>query len=135
MKPDLSLTLRHMFAMSRQGFGKRKTHGRCTQAQEVASSLQVGTEGNGIRSAAPAVNSKEEASPTGPMELKLGTAESSYEAEDKELQKEAAAVTKAARTSVREAALDVRVAEAALRHERQLEEEREKRWWAAERRD
>lgn len=69
------------------------------------------------------------------MELKLGTAESSYEAEDKKLQKEAAAVTKAARTSVREAAFDVRVAEAALRHERRLEEEREKCWWAAERRD
>ena len=69
------------------------------------------------------------------MELELGTAESSDEAEDKEMQKQAAALTKAARKSLREAAVDVRKAEGALRHEQRLEEEREKRWWAAERRD
>ena len=95
----------------------------------------MGTEGSGISGAAAAVSSTEEASPCGPMELELGTAESSDEAEDKELQKQAAALTKAARKSVREAAVDVRKAEAALRHEQRREEEREKRWWAAERRD
>ena len=38
------------------------------------------------------------------------------------------------RASVKEAAVEVRKAEAALRRERRLDEEREARWWAAERR-
>ena len=41
--------------------------------------------------------------------------------------KEAAAVTKMARTSVKESAVEVRVAEAKLRRERRLDEERERR--------
>ena len=76
---------------------------------------QAEPERSDISSAISAVGSKEEASPSGPMELALGTAESSDEAEDKEMQKEAAALTKAARKSVCEAAVDVRKAEAALR--------------------
>ena len=42
---------------------------------------------------------------------------------------------KMARASVKEAAVEVRVADAKLRRERRLDEERKKRWWAAERRE
>ena len=120
--------------MSRQGFGKRKSMVGAPRAKKARPS-RVSTEGSGISGAADAVSSTEQASPCGPLELELGTAESSDEAEDKEMQKQAAALTKAARKSLREAAVDVRKAEGALRHEQRLEEEREKRWWAAERRD
>ena len=59
----------------------------------------------------------------------------SFEVVDKAMLKDAATVTKMARASVKEAAVDVRVAEAKLRRERKLDEEREQRWWAAERRE
>ena len=58
----------------------------------------------------------------------------SFEVVDKAMLKDAATVTKMARASVKEAAVEVRVAEAKLRHERRLDKEREQRWWAAERR-
>ena len=55
--------------------------------------------------------------------------------EEVSMLKEAAAVTKMARASVKESAVEVRVAEVKLRRERRLDEERERRWWAAERRE
>lgn len=134
VKPDLFSRAATCVPMSRQGYEKRKGMVGAPRAKK-ARLPRVGTERSGISGAVAAVCSTEEASPSGTMELVLGTVSSDDEAEDKELQKQAAALTKAARKSVREAAVDVRKAEAALRHEQRRVEEREKRWWAAERRD
>ena len=70
-----------------------------------------------------------------PKEQDAPTDEASLEVVDKAMLKEAAAVTKMARATVKESAVEVRVAEAKLRRERRLDEERERRWWAAERRE
>ena len=130
VKPDCSDSPSYVCKMSRQGFGKRKNMVGAPRAKK-ARPPRMESEGSGISGATAAFSSTEEASPCGPMELELGSAESSDEAENKELQKEAAALTKAARKSVSEATVEVRKAEAALRHERRLDEERERRWWAA----
>ena len=61
--------------------------------------------------------------------------EDPLEAQDKEERKEVAAVTKLARDLVNRKAVAVRVAEAKLRREKRLDEERMKRWDAAERRE
>ena len=82
-----------------------------------------------------AATAKEEVSPPALKEQEQHLEDDSLEVVDKEMLKEAAAVTKLARASVKEAAVEVRVAEAKLRRERRLEEERERRWWAAERRE
>ena len=81
-----------------------------------------------------AATAKEEVSPPALKEQEQHLEDDSLEVVDKEMLKEAAAVTKLARASVKEAAVEVRVAEAKLRRERRLEEERERRWWASERR-
>ena len=62
------------------------------------------------------------------------TREDSLEAEYREERKELAAVAKLARAAAQKAAVDVRKAEAGLRREQRLEEERGRRWDAAERR-
>ena len=116
-----------------QGFEPRKSTIGMPRPKK-ARPPQVGTERSGISSAVAAASSKEEASPSGPMELELGTAESSDKAVDQELLKDAAKLTKTARCSVREATVVVRKAEAALRQEQRRAEERMKRWDAAERR-
>ena len=67
-------------------------------------------------------------------EQDMETYEDPLEAEAKQLQKEMMECIKKARVNVREATVDVRKAEASLRHEQRLSEERDKRWWAAERR-
>jgi hypothetical protein len=59
------------------------------------------------------------------------THKDSLEAEYKEERHELAAVTKLARAAAQKAAVAVRVAEAKLRREERLEEERMKRWESA----
>ena len=53
--------------------------------------------------------------------------------EEKRLRKFAKSATAEQRKAVQELNVEVRKAEAALRHEQRLAEERERRWWAAER--
>ena len=127
------VTLRMCARLRVQGFEPRKSTIGMPRPKK-ARPPQVGTERSGISSAVAAASSKEEASPSGPMELELGTAESSDKAVDQELLKDAAKLTKTARCSVREATVVVRKAEAALRQEQRRAEERMKRWDAAERR-
>ena len=74
-----------------------------------------------------AATAKEEVSPPALKEQEQHLEDDSLEVVDKEMLKEAAAVTKLARASVKEAAVEVRVAEAKLRRERRLEEARERR--------
>ena len=78
---------------------------------------------------------EEEVSPPALKEQDAPTHDDSFEVVDKVMLKGAAAVTKMARASVKESAVEVRVAEAKLRHERRRDEERERRWWAAEGRE
>jgi hypothetical protein len=54
-------------------------------------------------------------------------------AEERELRKRVKKSTDGARQLVAKCNLEVRKAESALRHEQRLAEERERRWWAAER--
>ena len=76
----------------------------------------------------------EEASASTEAEQGGRTREDSLKAEYKEERQELAAVTKLARNLVQQVAVAVQLAEAKLRREQRLEEERMKRWDAAERR-
>ena len=77
---------------------------------------------------------QEEESAANLIEEDEHTCEDSDELSDKEARQEANELVKMARADARAAAVDVRKAEAALRHEKRTAEERDKRWEAAERR-
>ena len=116
-----------------QGFGKRKS---AVGIPRPKKSKVLSKEGSGLESVVADTSEidqgEEDSASTSPVEV--AHSDTPSESDDEDLQKEAAAVTKMARAAVREAAVEVRKAEAALRHERRLDEERERRWWAAERR-
>jgi hypothetical protein len=120
--------------MRSQGFGKRKSAVGMPRPkkQKLQNSDGMGQPSATVISAATA---KEEVSPPALKEQDTPTLDGSLEVVDKAMLKEAAALTKLARSSVKESAAEVRVAAAKLRHERRLDEERERRWWAAERRE
>ena len=77
---------------------------------------------------------KEEESADNLIEEDEHTHEDSDELSDKEARQEATELVNMARAGARAAAVGVRKAEAALRHEKRTAEERDKRWEAAERR-
>ena len=90
--------------------------------------------GAGTAAASTGTTDVEEASASTEAEQGGTTDEASLEAEYKEERHELAAVTKLARNLAQKAAVAVRVAEAKLRREERLDEERGRRWDAAERR-
>ena len=119
--------------MRSQGFGKRSSAVGMPRPKKAK--LQYDEEsGQPSATAITAATANEEVTPPALKEQDAPIHDDSFEVVDKGILKDAAAVTKMARASVKEAAVEVRVAEAKLRHERRLDEEREQRWWAAERR-
>ena len=76
----------------------------------------------------------EESSAAAHLEQEELTSEEEEEADDKEARQQVNKLVKTARAEVQAAAVAVRKAEAALRHEKRCAEERDKRWWAAEQR-
>ena len=120
--------------MRSQGFGKRKSMVGMPRPKKAKLQYSNGI-GQPSATVISAATTNEEMSPPALKEQDAPTHDGSLEVVDKGMLKDAAAVTKLARASVKEAAVDVRIAEAKLRRERPLDEEREERWWAAERRE
>ena len=120
--------------MRSQGFGKRSSAIGMPRPKKAKLQYSTGI-GQPFVAVISAATINEEASPPALKEQDAPTHDDSFEVVDKAMLKDAATVTKMARASVKEAAVDVRVAEAKLRRERKLDEEREQRWWAAERRE
>ena len=119
--------------MRSQGFGKRSSAVGMPRPKKAK--LQYDEEsGQPSATAITAATANEEVTPPALKEQDAPIHDDSFEVVDKGMLKDAAAVTKMARASVKEAAVEVRLAEARLRHERRLDEEREQRWWAADRR-
>ena len=116
-----------------QGFGrKRSAVGMPRPKKTKVEALE--DLGPAIIAASTGTTDVEELSASTVAEQDGRTHKDSLEAEYKEERQELAAVTKLARAAVQKAAVDVRKAEAALRRERRLDEERGRRWDAAERR-
>ena len=86
--------------------------------------------GAGTTSTSTGLTEQEEASASNQVEEDGGTLEDCEEESDKEARQQTNKFVKSARSEVHAAAVDVRKAEAVLRHE-----ERDKRWWVAEQRD
>ena len=91
--------------------------------------------GAGTGSTSTGQTEQETASASTLIEEDDGTHDACEEASDKAVRQEANKLVKNARADVHAATIDVRKAEAALRHEQRRAEERDKRWWAAEQRD
>ena len=90
--------------------------------------------GAGTTSTNTGLTDAEEASASNQIEEDSGTLDDCEEESDKEARQQANELVKNARAEVCAAAVGVRKAEAALRHEQRCAEERSKRWWAAEKR-
>ena len=90
--------------------------------------------GAGTSSTSTGQTEQETASASTLIEEDDGTQDACEEASDKAVRQEANKLVKNARADVHAATIDVRKAEAALRHEQRRAEERDKRWWAAEQR-
>ena len=120
--------------MRSQGFGKRKSMVGMQRPKKAKLQDSNGLGQPSVTVISAATANEEESQPA-LKETGLPAHGGSFEVVDKGMLKEAAAVTKMARASVKEAAVEVRVAEAKLRHERRRDEERERRWWAAEGRE
>ena len=116
-----------------QGFGKKRSAVGMPRPKKAKVEVPK-VFGSGTIDVSTGTTGVEEASASTVAEQDDGTRDDSLEAQDKELRKQVATLIKMARKNVQEAAVDVRKAEAALRHEQRLDEERTKRWWAAERR-
>ena len=91
--------------------------------------------GAGTTSTSTGLTEQEEASASNQIEEDGGTLEDCEEESDKEVRQQTNKFVKSARSEVHAAAVDVRKAEAVLRHEKRRAEERDKRWWVAEQRD
>jgi hypothetical protein len=115
-----------------QGFGKKRSgvsmpRPKKKQVEQTAALLNSTLGGSTGTSA-----EEEMSASTGVAEDK-GSCDGSLEAQEKELRAWAKGKIAEQRKVVQELSVVLRKAEAALRHEQRLAEEREKRWWAAER--
>ena len=119
--------------MRSQGYGKRRCsvgmpRPKKSKVQALGESRQ--NENTGVAGDRPA----DEKGDAAVCEQDEHASEEVEEASDKEARQQANELVKMARAGVREAAVSVTVAEAALRHEKRRAEERWKRWEAAEQR-
>ena len=116
-----------------QPFGKRKSHLSVPRPKKAKVPVARPQRSEQIL-ASTGSTAKEEASASTLVEQGGGPGESSDEDEDPALRKQADQLVKWARAAKVAAAVDVRKAEAELRHEQRRQEERMQRWDAAERR-
>ena len=133
MKPDFALSECKPAVNAPQGFGKRKSQIGNPRPKK-SKVIMAEDQRTGATSMATGSSVEEEESGCNMLDEDDGTSVDSLITEEKELWQSAKKTTADARKQVQELTVLVRKAEAALRHEKRLEEEREKRWWAAERR-
>ena len=117
------------------GLWEAQEHRRHAEAQEGEGPARRGVEAGREHGRFTGISQSEEHSSAADLEQEEHTQEHSEDDDDKEVRQEVNEMVKSARAEVRAAAVAVRKAEQAVRHEKRMAEERDKRWWAAEQRD
>ena len=114
-----------------QGFGGKRSNAVGMKRPKKAKVAVANDDEHSTSSASTGTPAIEEGSASTDIEEDAGSHVDSQET----LRKEEKGILTQLRKLVQDSKVLVRKAEAALKHEERLEEEREKRWWSAERRD